>query len=56
MLRLVFLLLPIPSHALPQSEPLLCGEGTAITTALLQPVLPHCAPAPPQSKAVQPNA
>lgn len=56
MLRLIFLLLPLPGYALPQSEPVLCAEGTAITSTLLQPILPHCAPAPQQSRAPQPNA
>ncbi len=56
MLRLMFLLLPLPGYALPHSEPVLCAEGTTITPSLLQPVLPHCAPAPQQSLAAQPNA
>lgn len=53
MLRILALLLPLPASALPHSarpsEPILCGEGTAITPSLLHPVLPHCAPAPQQS-------
>ena len=56
MLRLMFLLLPLPGHALPQSEPVLCAEGTAITPSPLQPVRPHCAPAPQQFMATQRDA
>ncbi|MES2432543.1 MAG: hypothetical protein V4586_01785 [Pseudomonadota bacterium] len=60
MLRIILLLLPLPTFALPQStpasEPILCAEGKAITPDLLHPVLPHCAPAPQQSYAPAPDA
>lgn len=56
MLRLAFLLLPLPGHALPHSEPVPCAEGTAITSSPLQPALPHCAPTRQLSQAPQTNA
>lgn len=56
MLRIMLLLLPLPDHPLAHSEPVLCAEGTAITSSLLQSVLPHCVPAPQRSQVSQPNA
>lgn len=53
---LFLLFLPLSAQALPHSDLISCAEGSAVAPPLLQPGLPHCAPAPQQSQPVAPDA